>query len=113
MTTPNQQAQKREPQRREKVGRVVSNKMNKTIVVEVETLKRHPLYGRTLRRHKKFKAHDEFNHCNMGDMVRIVECRPISKDKHFRVVEILGKRDEVEAIQPEAALSEIEVVLDE
>lgn len=113
MTTPQEQAQQREPQRREKVGRVVSNKMHKTVVVEVETLKRHPLYGRILRRHKKFKAHDEGNTCNIGDMVRIVDCRPISKDKHFRVVEILNKGEQLDAVAPDPGLEEIEVVVEE
>lgn len=91
MVLPETAAPKREPQRHEKVGKVVSNKMQKTVVVEVETLKRHPLYGRIMRRHKKFKAHDEFNRCNIGDTVRIRECRPISKDKHFRVVAIVNR----------------------
>lgn len=98
MVLPQVAAVKPEPQRREKVGRVVSNKMTKTVVVEVEMLKRHPLYGRTLRRHKKFKAHDESNVCNIGDLVRIRECRPYAKDKHFRVMAVLSQGQDVGAL---------------
>jgi small subunit ribosomal protein S17 len=74
--------------RQQKTGRVVSNKMDKTIVVVVETLKRHPLYKRTYKATTKFKAHDEHNEALPGDMVRIEETRPISKDKRWRLVEI-------------------------
>lgn len=74
--------------RQQKTGRVVSNKMDKTIVVAVETLKRHPLYKRTYKATTKFKAHDEHNEALPGDMVRIEETRPISKDKRWRLVEI-------------------------
>jgi small subunit ribosomal protein S17 len=77
--------------RREWVGRVVSNKMNKTVVVAVERSVVHPLYRKVLRRLTKFKAHDEQNTCNVGDRVRMIETRPISKDKHWRVVEVLEK----------------------
>jgi small subunit ribosomal protein S17 len=77
--------------RREWVGRVVSNKMNKTVVVAVERSVMHPLYRKVLRRLTKFKAHDEQNACNVGDRVRMIETRPISKDKHWRVVEVLEK----------------------
>jgi len=77
--------------RREWVGRVVSNKMNKTVVVAVERSVMHPLYRKVLRRLTKFKAHDEQNACNIGDRVRMIETRPISKDKHWRVVEVLEK----------------------
>ena len=81
--------------RREWVGQVVSNKMNKTVVVEIERSVIHPLYRKVLRRVTKFKAHDEDNACKVGDRVRMVETRPISKDKHMRVVEVLEKgRDE-------------------
>ena len=81
--------------RREWVGRVVSNKMNKTVVVEIERSVIHPLYRKVLRRVTKFKAHDEDNACKIGDRVRMVETRPISKDKHMRVVEVVEKgRDE-------------------
>jgi len=77
--------------RREWVGRVVSNKMDKTVVVAVERSVMHPLYRKVLRRLTKFKAHDEQNACNLGDRVRMIETRPISKDKHWRVVEVLQK----------------------
>jgi small subunit ribosomal protein S17 len=77
--------------RREWVGRVVSNKMNKTVVVAVERSVVHPIYRKVLRRMTKFKAHDEQNVCNVGDRVRMIETRPISKDKHWRVVEVLEK----------------------
>lgn len=80
-----------EVNRREWVGRVVSNKMNKTVVVAVERSVVHPIYRKVLRRLTKFKAHDEQNICNVGDRVRMIETRPISKDKHWRVVEVLEK----------------------
>jgi small subunit ribosomal protein S17 len=72
-------------------GKVVSNKMHKTIVVEVEYLKKHRLYKKAIRRHARFKAHDENNECNMGDVVRIEESRPISKEKHWRLLEVVKK----------------------
>lgn len=78
---------------RSKVGRVVSDKMQKTIVVEIEVLKRHPLYRKTLRRSVKFKAHDEHEKAKAGDLVRIVECRKMSKDKYYRLAEILEQRE--------------------
>jgi len=71
------------------MGRVVSNKMDKTVVVVVETLKRHRLYKKVLRRRKKYKAHDEGNICQVGDLVRLVESRPLSKEKRWVVEEIL------------------------
>jgi small subunit ribosomal protein S17 len=77
--------------RREWVGRVVSDKMNKTVVVEIERSVIHPLYRKVLRRVTTFKAHDEDNTCKVGDRVRMVETRPISKDKHMRVVEVVEK----------------------
>ena len=77
--------------RREWVGRVISNKMNKTVVVVVERSVIHPMYRKILRRVSKFKAHDEENTCRIGDRVRMIETRPISKDKHWRVVEVLEK----------------------
>jgi small subunit ribosomal protein S17 len=75
------------------IGVVTSNKMDKTIVVTVERVTRHPLYGKTIRKHKKYKAHDENNQANPGDTVRIRECRPISKDKSFFMEEILQRSD--------------------
>jgi small subunit ribosomal protein S17 len=77
--------------RRTKTGRVTSNKMNKTVVVAVETVTRHRLYGRTLRRTRSFKAHDETNLCEIGDTVIIAESRPISKDKHWVVQDIIRR----------------------
>ncbi|MBE2239889.1 MAG: 30S ribosomal protein S17 [Caldilineaceae bacterium] len=78
-------------QRRALVGTVTSNKMDKTVIVTIERVTRHPLYGKIVRRNKKYKAHDEGNTCQMGDVVRIRECRPISKDKKFFVEEILQR----------------------
>lgn len=72
-------------------GKVVSDKMTKTVVVAVENLVRHPLYGRTMRRTTKFKAHDEMNECRVGDTVEIVDCRPLSKDKRWRVSRIVER----------------------
>lgn len=72
-------------------GRVVSDSMDKTVVVAVETLVKHPLYGRIIRRTTKFKAHDEVNECGIGDRVEMMETRPISKDKRWRVVRIIEK----------------------
>ena len=76
-------------QRKTRIGTVVSDKMDKTVVVMVETRVRHPLYGRTVTRSKRFKAHDETNACKIGDKVRIMETRPLSKDKRWRVAEVL------------------------
>ena len=75
--------------RKEKVGIVVSDKMQKTVVVLVERTIRHPLYKKIIRRSKTFKAHDDGDRCKVGDKVRIEETRPLSKDKNWRVVEIL------------------------
>ena len=77
--------------RRTRVGVIVSDKMDKTVVVAVEQTVRHPLYGKTMRRNAKFKAHDELNECNVGDRVRIMQTRPISKQKRWRVMEIIEK----------------------
>ena len=79
--------------RKRLVGRVVSNKMDKTVVVKVERLKRHRLYRKVLRKSKKFKAHDAYNSCQVGDMVRIVESRPLSKEKRWIVEEIVERAD--------------------
>lgn len=78
-------------QRRTRVGTVISDKMDKTVVVSVERLVRHPLYGRTMRQTVKFKAHDGANECGVGDRVRIMETRPLSKQKRWRVMEIIEK----------------------
>jgi small subunit ribosomal protein S17 len=80
-----------EEQRKQLVGRVTSNKMDKTVVVEVERTARHPLYGKVLRRVKKYKAHDEGNECQIGDLILMIESRPLSREKRWRVVEIIER----------------------
>ncbi|MBI2957552.1 MAG: 30S ribosomal protein S17 [Chloroflexi bacterium] len=82
-----------------RTGRVTSTKMQKTVVVAVESRKRHPLYGKITKSTAKYKAHDETNACKLGDTVRIAETRPLSKEKHWRVVEVLTK-GEVAEVQP-------------
>ena len=77
--------------RKVRSGVVVSNKMDKTVVVLIEALKRHPLYGKIIRRTKKFKAHDELNECNEGDRVEIMETRPLSSQKRWRVTRIIER----------------------
>jgi small subunit ribosomal protein S17 len=77
--------------RKEQIGKVVSDKMDKTIVVAVETYKKHELYHKRIKYTKKFKAHDETNEAKIGDTVRIMETRPLSKDKRWRLVEIVEK----------------------
>lgn len=77
--------------RKQKTGVVVSNKMDKTIAVQVERRLMHPIYGKFVKRSKKFFAHDEENTCNIGDKVRIMETRPLSKMKRWRLVEILER----------------------
>ena len=77
--------------RKEKVGVVTSNKMQKTITVAVERKVKHPKYGKFLTMTSKFKAHDEKNECNIGDTVKIMETRPLSKDKNWRLVEIIER----------------------
>ena len=77
--------------RKSLIGRVTSDKMDKTVVVIVERTVRHPLYGKVLKRVKKYKAHDEQNECHIGDQVRIVESRPLSREKRWRVVEIVER----------------------
>lgn len=77
--------------RKTRVGLVVSDKMDKTVVVTVEDMVKHPLYGKIVKKSKKFKAHDENNECQTGDKVRIMETRPLSKDKRWRVVNIIEK----------------------
>ena len=78
-------------QRKVYVGRVVSDKMDKTITVLVETYKKHPLYGKRVKYSKKYKAHDENNIAKVGDIVKIMETRPLSATKRFRVVEVVEK----------------------
>ncbi len=77
--------------RKERIGIVVSDKMNKTIVVAVEVREKHPLYGKFVKRTTKFVAHDEKEECGIGDTVRIMETRPLSKTKNWRLVEIVEK----------------------
>jgi small subunit ribosomal protein S17 len=77
--------------RKQKIGVVVSDKMDKTIAVNVERRLMHPLYGKFVKRSKKFFAHDEENTCKTGDTVRIMECRPLSKNKRWRLVEVLER----------------------
>jgi len=82
--------------RKTRTGKVVSNKMDKTVVVVVESLRRHPLYKKVIRHTSRFKVHDGNRDCNVGDTVKIVETRPLSKDKRWRVVEILSRKEVVE-----------------
>ena len=77
--------------RKTRTGVVVSDKMDKTIVVEIRTRVRHPLYGKIMNRTNRIKAHDEENQCGIGDTIRIMETRPLSKDKRWRLVEIIEK----------------------
>jgi small subunit ribosomal protein S17 len=78
-------------ERKERIGKVVSNKMQKTITVAVDRKVKHPIYGKFVNRTTKFKAHDEQNTAGIGDTVRIMETRPLSKDKRWRLVEIIDK----------------------
>ena len=95
--------------RQQKIGRVMSDKMQKTIVVAVETLKPHPIYKRTQRKTTRFKAHDEENSARIGDIVRIEETRPLSKEKRWRLVEILRRAAQTMPVaEVEAALREDE-----
>ena len=77
--------------RKTRIGEVVSDKMDKTIVVAMKTKVKHPLYGKTVNKTTKLKAHDENNECNVGDRVRVMETRPLSREKHWRLVEIIEK----------------------
>ncbi len=77
--------------RKTRVGKVVSNKMDKTVVVAIQDNVRHPLYKKIIKRTVKLKAHDELNSCNIGDTVKVMEIRPLSKDKRWRVTEIIEK----------------------
>ncbi len=85
--------------RKVRFGRVVSNRMDKTVVVAVETPKRHPLYKKTIKRVVKYKAHDKNNECGLGDIVKIIETRPLSRQKRWRVAEIITKGELVK-VQP-------------
>ena len=79
--------------RKTRIGQVVSDKMDKTIVVAIEDSVQHPLYKKTMKRTYKLKAHDENNECGVGDTVKVMECRPLSKDKRWRLVEIIKKAE--------------------
>jgi small subunit ribosomal protein S17 len=94
-----------ETKRKVRLGHVVSDRMDKTVVVEVAGPKRHPLYKKTIRRVVRYKAHDEKNECRLGDKVRIIETRPLSREKHWRVAEIVAKGEVVE-ISPEEITQE-------
>lgn len=98
-----------ELRRRTKQGRVVSNKMDKTVVVAVESMRQHRLYGRNVRRTTRFKAHDEENTCQIGDIVIIAESRPISKDKRWTVREIVKETigPGLEVLAEEAVIAQV------
>lgn len=108
-------------QRRRKIkfGRVVSNSMDKTAVVTVETFRHHPVYRKTIRRVVRYKVHDGKNECGLGDTVRLEETRPLSKEKRWRVVEIITKGEVVEVTpaeleaQPEEPVLEPEAIVAE
>ena len=85
-----------ETNRKTRVGRVVSNKMDKTVVVAVEATKHHPLYKKTIKKVTKFKAHDGQNECGQGDVVKIIETRPLSRDKRWRVAEIVTRKEAID-----------------
>lgn len=91
------ETQQKSAQRKERTGQVVSDKMTKTIVVRVERRVRHPRYHKVVRRFRKFHAHDERGQAKVGDWVRIVECRPLSKMKCWRLIEVLGAPGAVQA----------------
>ena len=86
--------------RKSRLGRVVSDKMDKTVVVAVDSVRHHPLYKKAVRRTVKYKAHDEKNECGPGDIVRLVETRPLSREKRWRVAEIVSKAEVIE-VKPE------------
>lgn len=85
-----------EEKRKIRIGNIISDKMDKTVVVAVETLKRHRIYKKTFKRVIKYKAHDKDNKCQLGDQVRIIETRPLSKQKRWRVDEIMSRKEVVE-----------------
>jgi len=99
-----------ERKRKTRLGRVVSNKMDKTVVVTVETRRHHPVYKKTVRRISRYKVHDEKNECQPGDTVRLEETRPLSKEKRWRVVEIVTKAEQIEVRPVELEAQSEEVV---
>jgi small subunit ribosomal protein S17 len=103
---PAEQPQPAKKTRQQKIGRVTSDKMQKTIVVAVESLKQHRVYKRTYKYTTKFKAHDERNEARIGDVVRIEETRPLSKEKRWRLVEILKRAEQT--VAPEIVAAELE-----
>ncbi|NLC68244.1 MAG: 30S ribosomal protein S17 [Clostridiaceae bacterium] len=82
-------SEKQRGRRKIRIGKVISDKMDKTVVVAIETSVKHPLYKKVIKRTQKFKAHDEENKCKEGDRVKVIETRPLSKEKRWRVVEII------------------------
>ena len=102
-----------ETKRKVRLGQVVGDKMDKTVVVEVSGPKRHPLYKKIIRRVVRYKAHDEKNECQVGDKVRIVETRPLSREKRWRVDEILVKGEVVEVSPEEITQEDLEKVIPE
>jgi len=105
--------------RKSRLGRVVGNKMDKTAVVAVETRRHHPIYKKTVRRITRYKAHDAMNECQLGDTVRLEETRPLSKEKRWRVAEIVIKAEQLEVkpveleAQPEETVVESEETVSE
>ena len=91
--------------RKIRIGQVVSNRMNQTVVVAVETFKVHPLYKKSVRRQKKYKAHDQENVCQVGDKVKMMETRPLSKEKRWRITDIITKREAKKEVTTEAVVS--------
>jgi small subunit ribosomal protein S17 len=102
-----------ESKRKSRLGQVVSDKMDKTVVVAVETPKRHPIYKKTLKRVVRYKAHDEKNQCRVGDKVIIVETRPLSREKRWRVAEIVAKAEVVEISPEEIAREDLAKIVPE
>jgi len=98
-----------EKKRKIRLGRVLSRKMDKTAVVVVETSRHHPMYKKTMKKMTRYKVHDEKNECAPGDIVRLVETRPLSKEKHWRVAEIVTKAEVIE-VRPEELEIEPEIV---
>ena len=82
-----------------RVGRVASNKMQKTVVVEVEVLKRHPIYHRNIRQTSRLKAHDETNTCQIGDVVKVEVTRPLSREKRWRVLEVISRAQAISPVE--------------
>ncbi len=102
-----------ETKRKVRLGQVVRNRMDKTVVVEVSGPKRHPLYKKIIKRVVKYKAHDEKNECQIGDKVRIIETRPLSREKRWRVAEIIAKGEVVEVSPEEITREDLERVIPE